>query len=78
MLRFLPAAALLATAAGCALVCGSYGRMILRSPSAAAAAPYAAPAVLFAAAAGAGVAVGAAALCDAAAPDRRPSRRRAA
>lgn len=75
MLRFIPAAALLATAAGCALVCGSYGRMILRSPSAAAAAPYAAPALLFAAGAGTGVALGAAALCDAAS---RPVRHRSA
>lgn len=75
MLRFLPAAALLATAAGCALTCGSYGRMILRSPSAADAAPYAAPALLFATAAGTGVALGTAALCDAAS---KPARRRRA
>lgn len=73
MLRFAPAAALLATAAGCALACGSYGRMILRSPSAAAAAPYAAPALMLATGAGTGVALAAAALCDAA---NRPARRR--
>lgn len=73
MLRFIPAAALLATAAGCALICGSYGRMILRSPSAAAAAPYAAPFLLFATGAAGGVALSAAALCDAAS---RPVRSR--
>ena len=78
MLRFLPAAALLATAAGCALACGSYGRAIVAAPSAAAAAPYAAPALMLATAAGTGVALGAAALCDAAAPERRPARRRRA
>ena len=72
-LRFLPAAALLATAAGCALACGSYSRWILRSESAAAAAPYAAPFLLFATGAGGGVALGTAALCDAAS---RPARSR--
>lgn len=76
MLRFLPAAALLSAAAGCALACSAYSRAIAASPSAAAAAPLAAPFLLYAAGAGSGVAMGATALCDAVAPERRSPRRR--
>lgn len=71
MLRFIPAATLAALATGCALCCGNYGNRISLAPSAAAAAPYAAPFVLFAVGAGASVALCAAALCDAAAASPR-------
>lgn len=73
MLRFLPAAALLAASAGFALCTDYYGRQILLSDNAAAAAPFAAPFVLFATSTGCGLALGAASLCDAACPQRRRS-----
>jgi hypothetical protein len=71
MLRFVPTAALAALATGCALCCSSYGNRISLAPSAAAAAPYAAPFVLFAVGAGASAALCAAALCDTAAASSR-------
>jgi len=75
MRPFISAAALAALATGCALCCSTYGRTILRAPSAAAAAPLAAPFLLFAVAGGTSAALCAAALCDAAS---RPARRRSA
>jgi hypothetical protein len=75
MRRFLPAAALAALATGCALCCSTYARTIMRAPSAAAAAPLAAPFLLFATGAATSYALCAASLCDAAA---RPSRKRSA
>lgn len=75
MRRFIPAAALAALATCSALCCSTYGRAIMRAPSAAAAASLAAPFLLFATTGGTSVALCAAALCDAAA---RPSRRRSA
>lgn len=76
MLRFAPAAALLALAAGCSLAASHYGNRIVFARSAAAAAPLAAPFLLSAMGAASGVALGAAALCDAVAPERRNPRRR--
>jgi hypothetical protein len=75
MRRFIPAAALAALATGCALCCSSYGQRITAARSAAAAAPYAAPFLLFTVGTATSYALCAAALCDAAA---RPSRRRSA
>ena len=65
-LRYVPALALLAGTAGFGLAASSYGRWIVRSESAAAAAPFAAPFALFAVASGVSFALSAAAVCDAA------------
>lgn len=76
MRRFFPAAALLIGAAGFSLCATTYGRGIAASPSAADAAPLAAPFLLTAASAGAALAMGIGALADAAAAERQPRRRR--
>lgn len=73
MLRYIPAAALLAGTAVFALCTSTYGRQIMRSKSASAAAPLAAPFLLFAGSTGASFALGAASLCNAADPLRRRS-----
>jgi len=73
MLRFIPAAALLSGAAVFALCASTYGRQIVRSDSARAAAPLAAPFLLFAGSTGASLALGAASLCNAVDPLRRRS-----
>ena len=77
MLRFAPTAALLTLAASCSFAASHYGNRIVLARSAAAA-PLAAPFLLSAMGAASGVALGAAALCDAVAPERRSSRRRSA
>jgi hypothetical protein len=66
--RYLPAAAALATGLGISFVAADYSRQILRSSSAAAAAPLAAPFLLCAMGAGTAVALGMAAVIDAADP----------
>jgi hypothetical protein len=66
MIRFLPAAGLFASTLAFGLCASFYGRQITAAPSAASAAPFAAPFLLFAASTGASVALCAASLCDAA------------
>jgi hypothetical protein len=75
MRHYISAAALAALATGCALCCSTYGQRITAAPSAAAAAPLAAPFLLCATATATSYALCAAALCSAAA---RPARRRSA
>jgi hypothetical protein len=64
MIRFLPAAGLFASALTFGLCASFYGSKITAAPSAASAAPFAAPFLLFAASAGASFALCAASLCD--------------
>jgi hypothetical protein len=66
MIRFLPSAALFASTLAFGLCASFYGRQVAAAPSAASAAPLAAPFLLFAASAGASFALCAASFCDAA------------
>jgi hypothetical protein len=65
VIRFLPAAGLFASTLAFGLCASFYGGKVTAAPSAASAAPFAAPFLLFAASAGASFALCAASLCDA-------------
>ncbi len=66
MIRLLPSAALFASTLAFGLCASFYGRQVVAAPSAASAAPFAAPFLFLAAGAGASFALCAASLCDAA------------